>query len=110
MGDVEGLGEIADLDVDQARRQPVEVDGLDEAVDVAGFVPSDVAAVPDDATLRSIQASAPSTLRGTFRADRAPDLPAELDGATLVVSVPGAVASIYDVDGHTLVVGEALEL
>ena len=43
----------------------------------------------------------------TFRADQAPELPAELDGARLDVSVPGSVVRTYDVDGQLLVVGEA---
>lgn len=110
MQGLEALGAIADVDVADVEQRPTEVDSLDAAAAVAGFAPSDVASLPDGATLRSIQASAPGMVRLRFRADQAPDLPAELDGATLVVSVPGAVASMYDVDGQALLVGEAGQL
>lgn len=106
----DGLEEVVDVEADHAELEPTEVDSPDEAAEVAGFTPGDVTSLPDGASLSSIQASAPGTVRMTFRADRAPELPAALDGARLIVSMPGTVAQLYDVDGRALVIGEAGQL
>jgi hypothetical protein len=111
LGDVEGLAEIVDVDADPINRSgAARVDDVDAAAEIAGFVPAVPASLPDGADLVDVEASAPSTARLTFRADRAPDLPPALDGAQLVVSVPGTVGAIYEIDEQMLVVAEAGEL
>ncbi len=107
----DALADIVEVDGDPATHpEPTEVDGPQAAAEISGFQPTPVASLPDGATLDSVQASPPSTVRLTFTADRAPDLPPELDGAQLVVSLPGAVAMTYQVDGQALVVAEAEQL
>jgi hypothetical protein len=108
--DVEGLADIADVEVDGPRSGPTVVDTVDEAAGIAGFVPAEVTALPDGAVLSSVQAAAPKTVRLTLRAARAPDLPPALDGSEVIVSVPGMVGAMYEVDGGLLVVGEAGQL
>ncbi|MBW3603842.1 MAG: hypothetical protein KY460_02835 [Actinobacteria bacterium] len=98
--------DAAELDAGQQR----EVDDLAAAGAISGFDASPVSWLPDGAMLEGVQASAPSTVRLTFGRERAPELPAALDGARLVVSVPGTVASMYDVDGAMLVVAESAQL
>jgi hypothetical protein len=111
MADLDQLEEIVDVDTRGADMTgPEAVDTLAQAAEVSGFEPSEVGALPDGATLDGIVASPPGTVRLTFHGDRAPDLPPPLDGAQLVVSIPGAVASTYAVDGHQLMVGEAGQL
>lgn len=106
----EGLDRIVSIDADEPDASRLtEVDSLAAAADVAGFTPAPASNLPAAATLDQIQASAPTTVRLTFR-PTAPDLPADLRGAQLIVSVPGAAASTYDVDGDLLVVGEAGQL
>lgn len=107
MARFEELGEIVDVRADQAHGAPVEVDDLAAAAEVSGFAPSAPTSLPDGAVLRSVQASEPGTLQLALRADQAPDLPDDLDGAQVTVAIPGMVASTYDVDGRMLVVGEA---
>ena len=89
---------------------PEAVESLAEAAEVSGFEVSRVGSLPDGAELDGIVASPPGTVRVTFRGDRAPGLPPALDGAQLIVAIPGAVASTYDVRGHQLMVGEAGQL
>ena len=108
--DVEGLADIADVEVDGPRTGTTVVDSVAEASEVAGFVPAEATSLPDGGSLTAVHAAAPKTVRLRLRADRAPDLPAALDGAEVVVSVPGMVGSMYEVDGGTLVVGEAGQL
>lgn len=108
LGGVERLAEIVEVEAEPP--DAAQVDDLDAAAEVAGFAPTAPSSLPDGAELVEIQASAPTTARLTFRADRAPDLPPTLDGAQLVVSLPGTVGSIYQVDGRMLVVAEAGEL
>ncbi|HSJ45626.1 MAG TPA: hypothetical protein VK923_13180 [Euzebyales bacterium] len=111
MADLDQLAEIVDVDTGgRDMAGPEAVDTLAQAAEVSGFEPTDVGALPDDATLDGIVASPPDTARLTLRGDRAPDLPPALDGAQLVVSIPGAVASTYDVEGDQLMVGEAGQL
>lgn len=108
MAELEGLGEIVEVDADEPRQ--VEVDGPREAAAVAGFEPARATSLPDDARLEHTTASTPTTVRLTFRAEQAPELPSALDGAQLVASVPGAVVSQYVVGQDVLVVAEAGQL
>lgn len=109
--DLDQLEQIVDVDRDGADMTgPEAVDSLAEAAEVSGLEPRPVGGLPDGSALDGIMASPPATVRLTFGGDRAPDLPPALDGAQLIVSLPGAVASTYDVDGHRLVVGEAGQL
>lgn len=87
------LADLAEIDVDEP--EPVVVDSLDEAADIAGFTPSPVTTLPEGAQVTHIAASAPTTVRLTFDADHAPDLAPDLDGARLVISVPGSVVVQY---------------
>jgi hypothetical protein len=107
MDGLEGLEDVFAVDEDHGEPDPVDVDTAAEAAEVAGFTPAEATSLPDGAALSTMQAAAPEEVRLTLTSARAPDLPAELDGAQLVVSVPGRVATVYDVDGRTLVVGEA---
>jgi hypothetical protein len=108
---IEGLAEIVEVDADLADRPaPIQVDDLDAAAEVSGFVPAAPASLPDGAQLVDVEASPPSTTRLTFRADKAPDLPPALDGAQLIVSLPGTVGAIYEIDEQMLVIAEAGEL
>jgi hypothetical protein len=110
-----GLEELADImDVDAEQAQPTVVDDASEAEQVAGFAPSTVGWLPDGVELQQAMAMPPTTVRLTFN-DTAPDLPARLRGASLVVSVPGAVIFQYapsgDVSGEELLmVAEADQL
>jgi hypothetical protein len=108
MAGVERLADIADVDIDE--QEHVVVDSVDEAADIVGFSPSSARTLPDNARAREIMAMAPMTVRATFRAERAPDLPPALDGASLVVSVPGSVVTQYTVGQDILLVGEAGQL
>ncbi|HSK96068.1 MAG TPA: hypothetical protein VK891_05570 [Euzebyales bacterium] len=104
----EGLDEIADVDMEHP--EPVAVDNPAAAEDVVGFAPAPVRGLPDGARAEQTMASPPTTVRLTFRADHAPDLPAALDGASLVISVPGSVVTQYEVGQDMLVVAEAGQL
>jgi hypothetical protein len=104
---MEELANIADVDFDEAQMEPAEVDSLDEASRIAGFTPT---RVPDAGEPEHIVASAPKSLRLTFRAERAPNLPPELDGARLIVSVPGTVMMQFGTDQDPLMVAEAEQL
>lgn len=107
---MEGLTEIAEVDTGEAVAEPVEVASVDEASQIAGFTPTSLDSLPDGAQAGRIMASAPSSIRVTFRAERAPDLPPELDGASLVVSVPGAVMMQSGTDQEPLFIAEAEQL
>jgi hypothetical protein len=111
LGEVEALADIVEVDTAGATRsEPRRVDDLDAAAEVAGFTPTAPSSLPAGAELTEVRAAPGSTVRLTFHNDRAPDLPPELDGAQLVVSVPATVAAIYRVDDSMLVVAEAEEL
>lgn len=105
---MEGIDEIAEIEVDGA--SPTAVADLDEAADVAGFAPSRVAALPDGAQVTQVVASPPSTVQLTFRDELAPDLPDDLDGARLVIGVPGSVVTTHSLDGGELFVAESDQL
>jgi hypothetical protein len=105
---MEGLAEIAEVELDGAGHQPVA--DLDEAATVAGFAPTTVAGLPDGADIAQVMASPPSTARLTFRSDLAGDLPDDLDGAQLLVRVPGAVVTTYALGDGQLYVAESDQL
>lgn len=109
LGDTEGLADIFEVEGDGAR-DPRAVDTLDAAAETAGFAPSAPTTLPAGATLTGIEAQGPATVRLTLHAGRAPDLPRELAGAQVVVSLPGMVAMTYESDDGMLVVGEAGQL
>lgn len=104
---MEGLADIADIDIDEAAMEPAEVGSLDEASRIAGFTPTPLPELPGREGAARILASAPTSVRMTFRAERAPDLPRELDGASLIVSIPGTVMMQYGSDQEPLFVAEA---
>lgn len=91
--------------------EPRDVGDRSAAAAVAGFAPAQVTALPDGIVAGETMAAPPRTARITFDAASAPDLPAELDGAALVVSMPGVVVTRYaGPDGGELMVGEAGQL
>lgn len=106
---MEGIDEIAEVEIDDDG-SPSAVADLDEAADVAGFVPTAVSDLPDDARADETVASPPSTVRLTFRSDLTPDLPEDLDGAELMVRVPGSVVTTYTLDDGQLFVAESDQL
>lgn len=106
----ESLDDIAAVDVDDSAGEPASVTDRAAAADVVGFMPAQVTTLPDGAREGETMASPPTTARLTFDAGVSPDLPDALDGATLIVSLPGAVVTEYEVDGGMLVVGEAGQL
>ena len=103
-GGLEELARIAEIEVEG--EGPVPVAGLDEAAQLAGFDPGPVDGL-DAGEATQVMASAPSTVHVTFHADQAPDLPARLDGARLVVGVPGTIVQEHTVDGGEVFVAEA---
>lgn len=78
------LGELRGQPTD-----PVTVDGLDEAAEIAGFMPATLSQPPPGAP--QVVAAAPQTVEVAFSTARTPDLPAELDGAVLRLRLPGVV-------------------
>jgi hypothetical protein len=104
---LESFGDIADINVNPDEMDVAQVGSLDEASRVAGFTPTRVL---DQGRPDLIAASAPSSIRMTFSAERAPDLPPELDGASLIVSVPGMVSMQFGTDQDPLMVAEAEQL
>jgi hypothetical protein len=90
---VDELAAIAEIDVEEP--EAVVADDIDDAGEIAGFTPTPVATLPDGAEVTHIAASSPTTVRLTFDADHAPDLPSDLDGARVIISVPGSVVTQY---------------
>ena len=108
---LQGLDQLAEIvSVDAEPAEPQVVDDAEHAAAVAGFTPSAVSDLPDGAQLSDTLASPPTTVRLTFDEDRTPDLPSALDGATLVVSIPGSVIANYAVGPEMLFVAEAGQL
>lgn len=105
----EDLEDVVEVDGVDAHREPQDVDSLAEAAAIAGFTPDGIAA-PEGASRSSLRAAAPQEVRLTLRADQAPQLPAGLDGARVIVSLPGMIVATYTVDGHTVISGEAAQL
>ncbi len=108
----EGLAQLGRVSGD-FEQEPVAVSSLAEARRLTGL---DVSALPARLMPNSvspkpiIQAVPARTLALEFDTARAPELPANFDGARLRVGVPAAVALMYPSttgDGPGLVIGEA---
>jgi hypothetical protein len=100
---LELLGEVDLSDL----AEPTEVADLTEAETVAGIASPDLSDAPD-----RIVALRPGRARLHLQAGEGNGVPAELDGSTLVVEVPGAIGVIYGPeDGPPeLVVGRSGQL
>jgi hypothetical protein len=102
----EGFRALEDLgEVDVSRlSEPHEVDDVAEAEDVAGIGAPRLAEGPD-----RVVAMAPGTVRLTLETRDGNGVPADLDGAALVVEVPGVIGAAYGpTDGvPELVVGRS---
>ena len=70
--------------------EPTEVADLAEAEALAGITPPDVARHPD-----RVVAMAPGTIRIELARRVSNDVPVGLDGAAIVVDVPGAIVTIF---------------
>ena len=104
--DPEDVGPLAALgDLDRSGlSEPAEVANAAAAEEVAGIDPPALTEAPDH-----FVALAPGTVRLVLDAGDGNGVPAELDGAALVVEVPGAIGAIYGpTDGvPELVVGRS---
>lgn len=102
---LEALSEVAVVEGIDQTAGPQVVDDLDQAEAVSGIraEPLDRASLPGPVAElpTTVYASAPTEVRVRFDTARRPDLPARLDGVTLVVDVPG-VAAIAIGDGGAL--------
>lgn len=94
--DVLGEVDLSDL------QEPERVADVDAGAGLAGV---DAPRLPDPAD--RVVAMAPGTIRVVLNSEAGNDVPAELDGAALIVDVPGALAAMYGpVDGPPhLVIG-----
>ena len=97
---LDALGTVDAGDLDE----PTEVADLAAAEELAGIRAPSLADPPD-----RVLALAPGTVRITLSADDGNGVPAELDGATLAVDVPGAIAAVHGDAGGLpeLVVGRS---
>jgi hypothetical protein len=97
---LEALGAV-DLD---GLEEPIRVADLAEAERVAGIVAPTLPGPPD-----RVAAMAPGTVRIVLDRDEASDVPADLDGAALVVDVPGVIVALFGPDDGPpdLVVGRS---
>jgi hypothetical protein len=100
------LGRLGEVDT-SGLVEPMEVADVAEAEAVAGIGAPALAAEPDH-----LLALAPGTARVVFSADDGNGVPAELDGAALLVDAPGAIGAVYgSTDGPPrLVVGRSGQL
>lgn len=90
------LRAVGDVDL-TGLSEPIEVSGLRRAEEIAGIVAPTLPGPPAD-----LAAMAPGTVRVELARRDGNGVPAELDGAALVVDVPGAiVAAFEDGDGTT---------
>jgi len=87
--DVRALESVGDVDT-TALHEPRPVADVAEAERVAGITAPATAGVTD-----RLLALAPGTARLTLRAENGNGVPADLDGATLVVGVPGAIGAVH---------------
>lgn len=87
MDRIAALDAIADVREPEA--DPVTVADLGEAARIAGFTPAAVASPPDGEV--TVMAAPEATMTATLSSERAPTLPADLDGAVLRIDVPGLV-------------------
>ena len=95
LGDVDALEAIAD--VEDPDTEPVAVADVAEAATVAGFTAAEPAQAPAGNAM--VMAVAPTTVVATLSSERAPSMPADLDGAVLRVAVPGAVLQQWAGEG-----------
>ena len=104
--DTRALESLGDVDT-SGLIEPAEVTDIAEAEAVAGIAAPALAEAPDH-----LVALAPGTVRLVLEARDDNGVPAELDGAALVVDVPGAIGAIYGpADGPPrLVVGRSGQL
>jgi PadR family transcriptional regulator PadR len=89
--DVRALETIGELDM-SGMAEPTVVADLSEAESVAGITAPTLAEMPD-----RLVALAPGTVRLVLAAREGNGVPADLDGAALVVDIPGAIGAFY---GH----------
>lgn len=110
--DFEGLRQLGRVSGD-FEREPVVVSSLAEARRLTGLAVAAPPArlLPDGVSSKPVVHAVPTrTLEVAFDRQRAPELPANLDGPRLRVSVPAAVVLMYPAkngEGPGLIVGEA---
>lgn len=107
---LEALTGLADIEGLERLINPERVADLDAAATIAGFTatPLDRELLPPSVTgPTEVLAQAPQIVRITFH--ERPDVPAEIQGATLILQVPGAVVQgVGDPgDGAAMLRGEA---
>ena len=103
--DLEGLAELGTVTWDGDHTGPTEVADAAAALAIAGVEPL---AIPADGPTTTL-AVAPTTATITLRATATNGVPAELDGAAMVMALPGAAATMVASDGGmpSLVAGRA---
>jgi hypothetical protein len=89
--DVAALAELGDLDT-SALHDPEVVPDVAAAEALAGI---EAPTLPLPGAPRRVVALAPGTARLTLRAGGGNGVPDDLDGATLVVEVPGAIGAVF---------------
>jgi hypothetical protein len=90
------LRAVGDVDL-TGLNEPTDVAGVGRAAEIAGLGAPRLPRPPDD-----VVAMAPGTVRVVLEARDGNGVPAELDGAALIVEVPGVlVAAFEDGDGST---------
>lgn len=87
--DLQALEALGDIDT-SGLTEPTEVADIVEAESVAGITAPALAEAPDQ-----LVALAPGTVRLVLAAREGNGVPADLDGATLIVDVPGAIGAVY---------------
>ncbi|HEX7168795.1 MAG TPA: hypothetical protein VF230_17595 [Acidimicrobiales bacterium] len=87
--DADALAALGDVDTTDLS-EPDEVAGLAEAETVSGITAPGVSGTPDH-----VLALAPGTARLVLQTRAGNGVPADLDGAALVVDVPGAIGAIF---------------
>ena len=101
--DVAALETLGEIHTDRLT-EPREVDDAAEAEDVSGIAAPQLSGAPD-----LFVALAPGTARLVLEARDGNDVPTELDGAALILDVPGAIGAVYgETDGPPeLVIGRS---
>lgn len=101
---LETLSEVAVIEGLDGYDGPEEVATVDEASRIAGITVEPLQPLPAELAGQPVSflASAPRQIRVTLDASRAAELPAVLDGAVLVVDVPGAVGQVVGSDDGPL--------
>ncbi len=86
---VQAMAALGEIDMSDLS-EPAEVADVAAAEALAGITAPTLGAAPDH-----VIALAPGTVRLVFAARNGNGVPAELDGAALLVDVPGAIGAIY---------------